>query len=236
MMSYEIKEAALASVDYSNNEIALLRKYTHAAPFSSKIICEFTTDSAMLYQYARLLDAAKNPWGVGRFTAPQQDVFDKSHVIVARSGLLCMGGARLTISSSDVPVMMPMEADALRLSTLFPQLDLAETNYAEISDVVVTADRTGEVMQQLLAGLIKLSVAEDVEYVFYMASQSQARVMQKTMHSLDINCEILGDMALPESEASDGVKHVLSIMDVSKYANSLRMKKREALMIPEAIA
>ncbi len=219
--------------DYAHSDSALVRKYARSAPFSAKITCEFTTDSAMLYQYARLRDAAENPWGVNESVAPKNNMADNAQVIIARNGLLCVGGASLAVTNKDAPAMMPMEIGALRLSTIFPQLDLAEASYAEIFDVVVSADKGESVMQQLLAGLIKLSVAEDVEYIFYVASQPQARVMQRAMNSLDVNCDIRSDIALPEAADSDGIKRVLSIMDVSKYAHSLRAKKREKLLLEE---
>lgn len=218
-----------------SDDVALARKYTANSPFAEKVACEFTADSGLLHQYYRLRDQQH----IGDFarTRAGKDAFDDSSLtIVARKGLLCVGGARITVATAAMPQAMPMEAGELRLSKLFPELDLPEAGYGEISRLVAMADKNGLVTHELLRGLIKLSVAEDIEYLFALTPLPEARKIQQAMQSLDVNCEVRSDIIIPDSDAEDGVKRVLSVMDVSKHAHSLRQKKREKLMLDEPVA
>lgn len=226
-MQAQMKEAPLTN-EISADEAALARRFAEVPRRAKNIVCEFSQDMALNFLYYQALRRQ----GIA---ASAQAALPSQHRIIAHAGREFLGGATLTISSPAALRDLPMERDELKLLRVFPDLDLQEVSYGEISDVIVMPQpQEEEMLEQMLRGLVKMAVVEKVEYVFFAAPLAESRRLQKAMHTIGVPCEVRGNVAMPESDAFEGAVMLLSVMDIAKYSHLLRQVKRESLMLLES--
>jgi hypothetical protein len=100
-------------------------------------------DPAIVQDYFR----KRVEWYEKRIAAPletsRRDEFDdRSHIVLATDGRQCLGGLRATVRRPGDRRPLPTEVicSGLRISDLFPEVDLQNQPHAELSKLVIVSD------------------------------------------------------------------------------------------------
>ncbi len=211
----------------SGAEFELERRFAVRNPLPKAITYSFTDDIGLAHQYYQLRESIPiNVWGMDQ-PCGKHDAFDAhSEMLIAHRGRLCIGGARLTVSSCHSPAMLPMEGGDLRLQKLFPELDLHETTYCEFSRFAALPDYQAIVIPELSRLLIQQALSLGAEYAFILAPASSAAGYCETVQQAGFHCSLRGDMAIADEMA-------LCIVDLSKQARFRNSKIKESALIAE---
>lgn len=203
--------------DFAESYLArrVLKPVRQARP----VVYEFTTDAGLLHQYYRLReDMFISVWGLQNFSGTKEPYDDISHIMVARQGLQCIAGGRLTISSPAHPQTLPMEKDDFKLQELLPELNLPECSYGEFSRLAILPEfRAGVVFPEIARRFIRRAIAEGVEYAFNIAPQPLSRSYRQTVQMFGVEWKIRYDIPVPDREEYEGIKMVLSVMDLTRF-------------------
>jgi hypothetical protein len=211
-----MREANMTSVTTENHpsEQYLLQRFMRLGKKPEKIVYEFTRDIGLLHQYFRL--------------CPDHGYDDARDVLVARRGRQSVGGGCLTISSPTARKLLPMEKGGFLLADLFPELDLPEVTYGEFSHLVVLPEYSdGAVLPEIARHLINKAADSGAQYVFNIASAPLARSYRQAVQLFGLGWHIRSDIALPDREEYDGVKMVLSILDLTRVTRKKPTKTRK---------
>lgn len=200
---------------FASFEESLERRYTHKPPFSEETVFEITSDVGFLHQYFNLRndDFFKSASAANHATT--KDIFDDtSEIMVARRGRLCVAGGRLTIHTPSSQKALPMEY-ALSVAQLFPELDLAETTYAEISSIALMPDYRTNLQPELITKLLQHAINSGVEYVFTLTNKHKAEQYQQAAQAIFIKASIYKDPIITMNEG-DTNRMTLCVFDLSK--------------------
>jgi hypothetical protein len=108
-----------------------------------------------------------------------------------------------------------MEKPDFSLKAALPELDLAHHTYCEFSRLAILPDfRAGKVFPEMASRFIRRAVAEGVEYAFNMAPLPLARNYRQAMKAFGLNWNIRSDIKIPDREEFEGIKMVLSVMNL----------------------
>jgi hypothetical protein len=211
-------------------ESGLVRKTMRSLRMPEPVQFEFTQDAGLIHQYCVMREHMFiSVWGLKHFSGTKDRFDDASQLMVARRGLQVIAGGRLTISTPAGRLAMPMEGDDLNLVSLFPDLELARRTYGEFSRLAILPEfRAGNVFPELAKRFIRKAVAEGVDYAFNMAPVPLARSYRQTMQSFGLSWKIRSDVEVPERDEFEGIKMVLSVMDLRPLRGHVK-PAREAL-------
>ncbi len=225
-------------LDVELSEESLARRFMRPVRASHDIDYEFTRDTALLHQYYNLReDMFSSVWGLKNFCG-QHDAFDDgSEIMIARKGLQCIGGGRLTISSPQAPRMLPMEKQDLMLTRLFPELDLGDTSYGEFSRLAILPEfRAGAVFPEITRRFIKKAIANGVEYAFNIAPVPLARSYRQAVQLFGLKWDICHSIKVPQREEYEGIQMVISVMDLSLFVRNHKKAAKDSYAQPDLIA
>jgi hypothetical protein len=171
-----------------------------------------------------------NVWGLKNFCG-QEDNFDaQSTIVIARKGLQCIGGGRLTVSSPTNRRALPMEKEGLALTSLFPELDLNETTYCEFSRLAILPEfRSGNVFIEIARKFVTKAMAEGAEYAFNIAPLPLARSYRQAGQAYGLKWDIYSHVEIPQREEYEGIKMVISVMDLSLQVRNYNNARNERL-------
>lgn len=217
------------AVDTTLSEDYLARRFQRAGKTQQDVAYEFTRDPGLLHQYYRLReDMFIHVWGLKHFSG-QEDMFDViSDIMVARKGLQCIAGGRLTVSSPQNRCLLPMEKDDLSLPSLFPELDLEETTYGEFSRLSILPEfRAGAVFPEMARRFIQKAISQGVEYAFNIAPAPLARSYRQTVQLFGLKWDICHHVQIPQREEYEGIQMVVSVMDLSLHVRNYQQAARQ---------
>ncbi|MDE3016542.1 MAG: hypothetical protein KGI29_06445 [Pseudomonadota bacterium] len=198
-----------------SGETTLARRFSRALRPPEKITCEFTRDAGLLHQYFRLREEMFITTGASYITGKQDEFDGASEIIVARRGLHCVAGGRLTISAPSHRQALPMENKGIKSLDLIPEFMPDKRAYGELSRLTVLPE-FGETLPEIIRRVIKKAVAERVEYIFNIAPKPLAESARHAAQLFGVNWEIRSGITVPDSEEYEG-KMVLSIMDLTGH-------------------
>jgi len=227
------------SLDVELSEEYLARRFMRPVRTQQDVSYEFTNDPALLHQYFHMReDMFTSVWGLKKFCGLHDAFDDVSEIMVARKGLQCIGGGRLTINSPDNRKMLPMEKDDLVLSSLFPELDLQETTYGEFSRLAILPEfRAGAVFPEIARRFIKKAIANGVEYAFNIAPVPLARGYRQAVQLFGLKWDICHNIKIPQREEYEGIQMVISVMDLSLFVRNGKTAREDyTVMQPDMMA
>lgn len=221
--------------DLEFSESYLARRMMKAAKPQQPVVYEFTTDPGLLHQYYRLReDMFISVWGLKNFSGAKEPCDDISEIMVARQGLQCIAGGRLTISSPYNPHVLPMEKDDFRLADLLPDLNLGRRTYGEFSRLAILPEfRAGNVFPEIARRFIRKAIAEGVEYAFNIAPVPLARNYRHAVQLFGVQWDIRTDVPVPDREEYEGIKMVLSVMDLTRFVRKPATVKPASELVSE---
>lgn len=219
---------------------SLVRKHD-LAKNREPIVYEFTNDPALLHQYYRLREIMyRRMFKTDKFVGTE-DVYDKiSHILIARQGKLCIGGARLTIREPYEEFLLPMETEQFKLKEKLPQLGLEYGRHGEASRfAIMEGYNEREVMYNLSKLLCEKGLQQDLRYVFAKSTYPMARNWRMIGNRiLNIDTQIL-DVEVPENPIHPEVQWYIAMFDTKigkeEMDAAMQVKKQIAELDTETI-
>ena len=202
----------LLSADVDLSAEHLIRKFGRSERPSQDIVYELTQDAGYLHQYYLL----REDLFARIFGARKENCDEKSDIMIARIGNHCIGGCRLTFSEPGRRELLPMERGGFILERALPELKLAKEAYVEISRMAVLPEfQNSVVMLELSRQLLKRAAQKKARYAFTLTPVTMAYSYRKAAHLLGLEWKIRDDIAVPDREEYEGVKMVLSQLDLA---------------------
>jgi len=218
----QLPPSAIDPATYTEREEPLSLRHTRhsrRAKYSEKLTFEFTRDPALLHQYFRIYESEcrvlnNNP----DYKIAEQEYNNKSHIVVARMGNFCVGGARLTVSSPRQPQKLPVEINGFKLTDFFPHLEQKQMRYGELSRLVLLSEfRTGDIARQMFSHLYRKAVALQLDIGFAAAPLINIRAYKLNFLALGLNeSKIHYDIHVPPYPGFEEVKDYLLSLVVDR--------------------
>lgn len=216
---YDVKPTISAPSATGFAERGLSRRF-RAEPLNQKPVeYEFTRDPGLLHQYYLLREQMFiNVWGLHHFVG-REDQFDKlAHILIAKLGNLCIGGARILVKFPNASQRLPLENDDFNLEQLLPELNLREKRYGEFSRLALLPEfRGGKYTRQMYRHLNSKALECKLDYVFALAPLSQARSYRSSYRAMGFDYVIREDLAVPDREEFEGIRMCLSMLNLTPF-------------------
>ena len=199
---------------------ALVRKITRPAKQPAPIAYEITKDIGLIHQYCILREEMfKKVWGLSHFK-PGKDLFDDiSDIAVAKMGLQCIGGGRVTFSTAQ---KLPMESDNFILADAVPDLNLHEYNYCEVTRIAALPDFASDhILSQLIGTVLQKAIDEKCKYGFFISPLTMIRANRRAISHIGYKLNTRYDVQIPDREDYEGIKMYLSYIDYDKATKTV---------------
>lgn len=136
-----------------------------------------------------------------------------SEILLVLSGEECVGGARLTVHSDEVNPHLPLEEKGFILKELFPDLNLENATYGELSRLALLSEYRDGIQSEILYEHIGDKCKElNIKYLFSVSPYNQARRVRRVALSHGFGAEIFKDIRVPPKPIYEGVEMVLSMV------------------------
>lgn len=207
----------------------LNRRFSRVAKEPMQVVYELTRDAGYLHQYFRLREEMFiSVWGLDHFCGKKDEYDDESDIMVARIGNNVIGGCRLTFSTLGGNKHLPMEKQDFILEDQFSELSLHELKYAEISRMAILPDyQNSVVMLELSRQLLKRGAEKKARFAFTLAPAPLARNYRKAANLFGLNWKIRNDIAIPDREEYEGIKMVISTLDLAPVYRPMPKPKEQ---------
>ncbi len=214
-----------------NSELSeeyLTRRFVRPAKEPAQVVYELTDDPGYLHQYYRLREQMFiSVWGLKEFSGLKDEYDDESDIMVARVGNQVIGGCRLTFSTPNDRKHLPMEKQDFILEEQFPELPLYDLKFAEISRMAILPEyQNSIVMLELSRQLLKRGAEKKARFAFTLAPVPLARNYRKAAHLFGLNWKIRNDIAIPDREEYEGIKMVVSMLDLAPVYRPIPKDKK----------
>lgn len=194
----------------------LTKRFSRPQRAVEKVTYELTYDAGYLFQYFRLREEMFiSVWGLEHFTGEKDPFDDISDVMIARVGNHVIGGCRLTFSTPENRKKLPMEKEDICLEEKFPQLSLSAHSYVEISRMAILPEyQNSVVMLELSRQMLRRGAEKHARYAFTLSPTGLARNYRKAAMLFGLKWNILNNIEIPERDEYEGIKMVLSMLDL----------------------
>lgn len=214
---------ASSSVPFDGeSEEALALRYGRARRKSiqKNLIFEFTRDPALLHQYYGIYEEQfRAVHNATRYSHSEEDEHDRhGHIVVARIGNQCVGGARLSVKTPRQPHLLPVELNDFRLEHHFPELAQKQMRYGQVGRFCLLPDfRGGQNTRMLLWHLYRKAAALNLDIIFGTAPMSNARVYLQNFAAMNLKePKLHQDIELPRYPMCEEIKFYLVSLDMHK--------------------
>jgi hypothetical protein len=235
----QVSDSFFSSIGQYTSYSDLVRRMSRVSAAPRPIEYEFTTDPGYIHQYCILREEMfKKVWDLSHFSAQKDEIDDNSHILVARQGLHCVGGGRLTLTAPNHRRRLPMEGGDFNLLDAMPQFDLAGKSYAEITRIAVLSEYSKDnVIAELIDRLILKIMEEGGEYLFLISPASMTRNHRRVGATLGYSLITDYSVKIPEREEYEGIKMYLSYLDLKLYRHRLDDKApaKQRVVIEETV-
>ena len=163
--------------DNGVSEFYLKSRYEADEKIEHNISYEVTNDQDLVKQYFKIREEAyKDSYNF----CPKEDFFDKvSDFIIAKSGSVAIGGIRITISSPENRIPIPIES-CVDFEREFPEIDFSKITYGEATRLAVLPSyRNGEVSGKIQKMCVENSLGKmNVDLCFGCGPATQTRRLE----------------------------------------------------------
>jgi hypothetical protein len=178
----------------------------HELPVTNNFF--FTTDREALNKYYEVREycyrRVKN--GPREFDG-QADSFDSlSDTLVITHKNKTIGGARITSSSAECRTLLPAEQEDFNLIKNFPELDLHQKKYCEVSRLAVLPEyRSLDLLEKVMLILTLRAARQRNQYLFTVAPLLQSRCYRRVYVQLKSEAPYIihADKELPQKDRAE---------------------------------
>nr|WP_067297930.1 hypothetical protein [Marinobacterium profundum] len=184
---------------------------------------EFTKDPNLLAQYYQIREACfRQQLGINSFDG-SEDLDDRAgHILIARDGNRCVGGARISGTTPLNPVRLPMECDNFVLKEHFPELAQQDISYCQWTRLALLPEcRTTEILRAQCLALIEGSAELNYSFAFNVAGAIRARLYRRLHTNLGYDYEICNHISIPAEDGFNNLEHLLSVAAIKPETNTL---------------
>ncbi len=142
-----------------------------------------------------------------------EDEYDRNGIIVvAKKNDEVVGGSRLVINTPKREAKLPLEDDNFVLNSLFPELNLVNRSYGEITRFAVVPElMTGSISYELTRASLNELIDNGCYYQFSVAPMIQARNSRNICRKLGLNHVVMNHIKVPQKDTYEQYQMVLSI-------------------------
>ena len=142
-----------------------------------------------------------------------EDKFDRSgYLLVALDRQQCIGGARLSISTPESPLLLPLEINGFLLQERFSEIAHNKESYSQWTRLALKLEyRIPEMLQRMALVMIQEAKRLKSSYSFNVAGMNRARLYQRLHRTQGFNYEILKGLKIPAEGNLVGLEHLLSV-------------------------
>lgn len=154
-----------------------------------------------------------------------EDKYDKEgHILIARVGNHCIGGARINGNSPKTSTRLPIENDNFIVKDLFPDLALEDHSYCQWTRLALLPEyRTMDAVKALCLSLTRVSTDLGFKYAFNVTGSARARLYRRLAASGGMRYKICNHIKIPAEPGFNDLEHLLSIAILQE--NSLQISK-----------
>ncbi len=166
-----------------------------------------------LGEYYRIREECfRRELGIRAFNG-SEDCYDRSgYILIARIGGRCIGGARITGSSSTDLGQLPMERNGFMVLREFPQIAHSGSGYCQWTRLALLPEfRTTETLRNLTEAMINAARSLGYSYAFIISGLNRSRLYRRLYNSVGYRFDILKDFKIPEESGFSGLEHLLSV-------------------------
>ncbi len=214
------------------NEEDLAKRYSRKTLFQKNdIVFEFTRDPALLHQYYKLRDL-ENLSVYGVKGSSEETEYDRNgHIMVARIGNFCIGGARINVKTPRKPRLLPLEIGDFRIEEYFPHLHYKQLSYGQACMFALLPEFAGgDVSREMIKRICSKAAALNFSMLFGTCPILNARLYKQGCISIGLkNTEIRYDIELPLYPSLEEIKlYLLSIpLEESFVRQSINTESRK---------
>lgn len=183
------------ATEVPNRSLLSLQEARNEGP--EDILYECTADMQYLRQYFFIREYAyRVDLQLKNFSGAEDEIDQYSHFIVARKGHFVVGGSRLTISSPNKRVRLPLEHGNFQVATLLPEL--SQDSYCELGRTAILPDyRTGQVLDNIFKLSADIAKRLGCTHMAGVSPPAVARRFKHTYQQLGYQTNIREDIAVP---------------------------------------
>lgn len=177
---------------------------------------ECTTDMQYLRQYFFIREYAyRADLHLKHFTGQEDEIDKYSHQLIIRKGHYCIGGARMTVSTPENRVLLPLESDKFKVLNMLPELQ--PLSFCELGRLAILPEYR---QQGCLEQLFKLAADTAIElgcsYVMGVSPPVTARRFADAYHRLGYESHIREDILAPVKEIHEHLELQFILVKLSK--------------------
>ncbi|MEH6626405.1 MAG: GNAT family N-acyltransferase [Motiliproteus sp.] len=184
---------------------------------------EISKDPVLLERYYNIREECfRRELGVRSFDGGE-DVFDLTgKILIVKDGELCIGGARLSSSTSTNPGLLPMEKNGFLILREFPEIAHSNKGYCQWTRLALLPEyRTTTMLRMMTQVMINEVINQGYSYSFGISGLNRSRLYRRLHQAAGYNYEIRRDVKIQEEGAFAGLEHLLSIGYLENTADPL---------------
>lgn len=186
------------------------------------ITFEFTHDAPLVREYTAIYEREfRLHHDVPEYRTVEDEHHHRAFVLVARQEGRCIGGARLSARTPDMPHPLPIEIDGFTLEDQFPRLRGGTARYGQIGRICLLPEfRGGKVTRMMLTELYRKIVSLDLQEIFGTCTAVHARSYRTTCVAMGLkHVRIYDNIRLPAYPMCERERFILIGGAVEKLPN-----------------
>ena len=191
---------------------------------------EISTEPELLKSYYHIRQACfRKDLGLSGFDG-SEDQYDRlGSILIARDGDHCIGGMRISGSTPQQRVQLPVEHQVPQVRRLINRITGPDSSYCQWTRLAILSEyRSMELMKQLCEAVYIASTELGYQLSFNIAGHLQARLYKQIYSSLGYDHQIAKDIQVNAEDGFDGLPHQLSVTRLQPLNRSLQPKIRLA--------
>lgn len=199
----------------------------HDEKFYTKLILEVTKDTYFLKQYYKIREALyRRDLHLENFSG-EEDQYDlDGDIVIVRIGQEVVGGGRINYSKPQSRIPLVLEEEGFYIAELFPDLELENEVYCEISRLALSEQyRCGKkVISLLIEKIVERAKLSGVKYIFTVSPMIQAKIYKMIGRTLGLDFKISA-IKVPAKEIYGGITMVLSSTELTPVVEHSKAKE-----------
>lgn len=183
------------------------------------LVFEFTRDPGLLHQYYRIrAQEYIAVHGLSGFPDAESENDRSGHILIARTGNFCVGGARVNTATPRNGRLLPLETDDFRLKRYFSYLDYKQISYCQVSGLALLSEFHGSaVTREIISRILDKAASLSMNMLFAACPIFNARLYKQA-------CTLLGwkdpqiyyNIELPDDPTTEGIRLYLFSVGIDK--------------------
>ncbi len=185
----------------------------------NKITYKFSKDPEILNKYYKMrANSFISTWKLKKFSYHEEPYDRLSYILVAMNDKECIAGARLIPSPKEKRLNLTFEVDGFNVIEAFPNLNLQNKSYGEISRLAVAPDYSKTDVGQNILRMIGLKGKDlGLDYFIVVCPKTSGRFVRKTFNNFGFKATIHPEVKFPDYLPTyENIKMDLMVIEINK--------------------